>query len=45
MAMDCYETALNYAEEREQFGVPIASYQLVQEKLVTMLIEQWQEGI
>lgn len=39
MAMDCYETALNYAKEREQFGAPIASYQLVQEKLVTMLIE------
>jgi len=38
-AMDCYETALNYAKEREQFGAPIASYQLVQEKLVTMLIE------
>ncbi|MFC2058566.1 acyl-CoA dehydrogenase family protein [Chloroflexota bacterium] len=38
-AMDCYETALNYAKEREQFGAPIASYQLVQKKLVTMLIE------
>ena len=38
-AMDCYETALNYAREREQFGAPIASYQLVQEKLVTMLME------
>ncbi len=39
IAMDCYETALNYTREREQFGAPIASYQLVQEKLVTMLIE------
>ena len=38
-AMDCYETALNYAKEREQFGAPIASHQLVQDKLVTMLIE------
>lgn len=38
-AMDCYEAALNYTREREQFGSPIASYQLVQEKLVTMLIE------
>jgi glutaryl-CoA dehydrogenase len=38
-AMDCYETALNYAKEREQFGAPIASYQLVQDKLVTMLME------
>jgi len=39
IAMDCYETALNYTQEREQFGAPIASNQLVQEKLVTMLIE------
>lgn len=38
-AMSCYETALNYAKERKQFGTPIASYQLVQEKLVNMLIE------
>jgi len=38
-AMDCYETALNYVKGREQFGAPIASYQLVQEKLVAMLIE------
>ena len=38
-AMDCYETALNYTKEREQFGAPIASFQLVQEKLVNMLIE------
>ncbi len=39
MAMDCYETALHYTKEREQFGAAIASYQLVQEKLVNMLIE------
>ncbi len=38
-AMSCYETALNYAKERKQFGVPIASFQLVQEKLVDMLVE------
>jgi glutaryl-CoA dehydrogenase len=38
-AMSCYETALNYAKERKQFGAPIASYQLVQEKLVNMLME------
>lgn len=38
-AIDCYETALNYAKNRKQFGVPIASFQLVQEKLVEMLIE------
>ncbi|WP_457591207.1 acyl-CoA dehydrogenase [Geoglobus sp.] len=39
IAMDCYETALNYVKERKQFGAPLASYQLVQEKLVYMLIE------
>lgn len=38
-AMDCYGVALDYARERKQFGSPIASYQLVQEKLVNMLIE------
>jgi glutaryl-CoA dehydrogenase len=38
-AMDCYETALAYAGHREQFGQPIASYQLVQQKLVHMVTE------
>jgi len=39
-AMECYETALNYAKERKQWGSrPIASHQLVQEKLVWMLTE------
>jgi len=39
-AMECYETALNYAKERKQFSNrPIASHQLVQEKLVWMLTE------
>ncbi|MEM8963808.1 MAG: acyl-CoA dehydrogenase family protein, partial [Acidobacteriota bacterium] len=39
-AMDCYVTALEYAKERVQFGgQPIASHQLVQEKLVWMLSE------
>ncbi|MDH7514903.1 MAG: acyl-CoA dehydrogenase family protein [Bacteroidota bacterium] len=35
----CYETALSYARTRIQFGRPIASFQLVQEKLVSMLTE------
>ena len=38
-AIDCYETALAYAKTREQFGRPIAGFQLVQEKLVWMLQE------
>ncbi|MGZ5005819.1 MAG: acyl-CoA dehydrogenase family protein, partial [Chthoniobacterales bacterium] len=38
-AIDCYETALAYAKEREQFGRPIAGFQLVQEKLVWMVQE------
>ena len=32
-----YEAALNYVLAREQFGKPIASFQLIQEKLATML--------
>jgi glutaryl-CoA dehydrogenase len=38
-AIDCYETALTYAKSREQFGRPIAGFQLVQEKLVWMVQE------
>ncbi|MGD2113965.1 MAG: acyl-CoA dehydrogenase family protein [Acidobacteriota bacterium] len=39
-AMDCYVCARDYALERIQFsGQPIASHQLVQEKLVWMLSE------
>ena len=38
-AADCYHTALQYAGERVQFGKPIAGFQLVQQKLVTMLTE------
>ena len=38
-AADCYELALAYAKEREQFGQPIASFQLVQQKLVEMVNE------
>src|SRR6201987_3704468 len=37
--IDCYETALAYGKEREQFGRPIAGFQLVQQKLVWMAQE------
>ncbi|MGJ3402316.1 acyl-CoA dehydrogenase family protein [Glutamicibacter sp. Je.9.36] len=35
--MAAFELAARYAMEREQFGGPIGGYQLVQEKLATML--------
>lgn len=38
-SIDCYETALEYALDRKQFGKPIASYQLIQSKLAEMLAE------
>lgn len=38
-AIDCYNTALNYASERKQFGKPIAAFQLQQKKLAEMLTE------
>jgi glutaryl-CoA dehydrogenase len=39
MATAAYEAALAYAREREQFGKPIAAYQLVQDKLSRMVAE------
>jgi len=38
-AMACFDEAQSYAGEREQFGKPIASFQLVQDKLVDMATE------
>jgi glutaryl-CoA dehydrogenase len=39
-AMACYDTALQYARQRKQFaGQPIASHQLVQQKLTWMITE------
>jgi glutaryl-CoA dehydrogenase len=38
-AMDCYDTALRYSKEREQFGKPIGAFQLQQKKLAEMLTE------
>jgi glutaryl-CoA dehydrogenase len=37
-ARACYEAALGYALGREQFGKPIASFQLTQRKLVEMMV-------
>ena len=38
-AMDCYDTALRYAKERQQFGRPIGQFQLQQKKLAEMITE------
>ena len=38
-ARTCYETALDYAKARIQFNRPIASFQLVQQKLAIMATE------
>jgi glutaryl-CoA dehydrogenase len=38
-AIACYEAALTYAKEREQFGKPIAGFQIIQNKLANMLAE------
>jgi glutaryl-CoA dehydrogenase len=38
-AVAAYEAALTYSTNRDQFGKPIASYQLVQNKLANMLAE------
>lgn len=38
-AMDCYDTALRYSMEREQFGKPIGGFQLQQKKLAEMVTE------
>jgi len=38
-AMACYDWALQYAQQRVQFGKPIGAFQLVQQKLVWMLTE------
>jgi glutaryl-CoA dehydrogenase len=38
-AMDCYDQALRYSKERQQFGVPIGAFQLTQKKLAEMITE------
>jgi glutaryl-CoA dehydrogenase len=38
-AVAAYDAALSYAQQRTQFGKPLASFQIVQERLVRMLSE------
>ena len=38
-ARACFDTALEYAKTREQFGKPIGAFQLTQEKLANMALE------
>jgi len=38
-AMDCYDTALRYSQERKQFGKAVGSFQLQQKKLAEMITE------
>jgi alkylation response protein AidB-like acyl-CoA dehydrogenase len=38
-AMDCYDSALRYSLERQQFGKPLAGFQLTQKKLAEMITE------
>jgi glutaryl-CoA dehydrogenase len=38
-AKACFDAALDYSRQRIQFGVPIASKQLIQEQLVEMALE------
>jgi glutaryl-CoA dehydrogenase len=38
-ATSAYDAALRYALERRQFGKPLASFQIIQQRLVTMLAD------
>jgi glutaryl-CoA dehydrogenase len=38
-AVAAYDAALTYAKRREQFGRPLCSFQIIQERLVNMLAE------
>ncbi|MFN2588390.1 MAG: acyl-CoA dehydrogenase family protein [Actinomycetota bacterium] len=38
-ARACYESALEYSKTRRQFGKPIGSFQMTQQKLVDMMLE------
>ncbi len=38
-ALDCYDSALRYSQQRVQFGRPIGGFQLTQKKLAEMITE------
>jgi glutaryl-CoA dehydrogenase len=38
-AVAAYDTALTYAKRRQQFGRPLSSFQIIQERLVNMLAD------
>ncbi len=38
LAMGVYDMVARYTQQREQFGAPIASYQITQEKMQRMLV-------
>jgi glutaryl-CoA dehydrogenase len=38
-ALDCYDTALRYSQQRVQFNKPIGAFQLTQKKLAEMITE------
>lgn len=38
-ALDCYDSALRYSQERIQFGKPIGGFQLTQKRLAEMITE------
>jgi glutaryl-CoA dehydrogenase len=44
-ARACFEAALDYAKERVQFGKPIASFQIQQQKLAHMALEVNRAGL
>ncbi|MFI5609790.1 acyl-CoA dehydrogenase family protein [Amycolatopsis sp. NPDC051903] len=44
-ARACYETALDYTLSREQFGKPLAGFQLTQRKLADLLVEVNRAGL
>ncbi|WP_019819165.1 acyl-CoA dehydrogenase family protein [Saccharomonospora saliphila] len=44
-ARACYEAALEYTTTREQFGHPLAAYQLTQRKLADLVVEVNRAGL